>query len=455
MKARAKFLNWYQSTIQFGSSIPATGTSGTFSVTDKSVDGNILADGTYSFWVVVDARNAATREIFRIVDVSGNVLTYDRRVSPQGMQEHLAGIAVQVNDVAEIHNWASANSDDFGFVEKASQGTTLNVKCYGGKCEVAGVPTDVSDQTVALSGSSSGYLVFDRSDRTFKSWSGATPPATHFLCAQFVTSVTDVTTLTDVRPAVSQLWDAPADATEYVRRNNQWVPNTGGAGVAEAPNDGSAYSRKNLGWEKSGKTLVSATDTAQEYLDDKLGVTGSGISKAKTGTGDERIDFSLDFASQAEAESGTDNTRVMTALRVEQHFDAKRASDAEALAGSDTEKFTNSKQLHDNLKDAIGSATSGLSFGTNYQAASAGFVNAYVTGYDNYSQPYGDTVGYTDWSANPLTVVASKKAYYTGNDVDQAATIVFPVKKGDYWRVDTPTNGGRPSTMILRFVPFK
>lgn len=47
-----------------------------------------------------------------------------------------------------------------------------------------------------------------------------------------------------------------------------------------------------------------------------------------------------DFATQAQAEAGTDTEKVMSPLRTKQQIDARRASQAEAEAGSDAEKIS-------------------------------------------------------------------------------------------------------------------
>lgn len=53
-------------------------------------------------------------------------------------------------------------------------------------------------------------------------------------------------------------------------------------------------------------------------------------------------------ASQADAEAGSSNVKLMTPLATQKKIDYTRASDAEALAGTDTVKFVTPKQAKDN-----------------------------------------------------------------------------------------------------------
>lgn len=71
------------------------------------------------------------------------------------------------------------------------------------------------------------------------------------------------------------------------------------------------------------------------------------------------------------------------------------------------------------------------SFATDYEAASDGFVVAWI-----YSTAGADLImkGYTDSNATPTTEIARYQNRTIGDDT--GGTITFPVKKGDYWRVD-------------------
>ena len=63
---------------------------------------------------------------------------------------------------------------------------------------------------------------------------------------------------------------------------------------------------------------------------------------------------------------------------------------------------------------------------TVYQAATDGFVNAYGSG-------TGDMAGYTD-SSNPPTTI---RGYFAPDTY--TASMTFPVRKGDYWKVTNAT----------------
>lgn len=75
---------------------------------------------------------------------------------------------------------------------------------------------------------------------------------------------------------------------------------------------------------------------------------------------------------------------------------------------------------------------------TIYQAASDGFVTAYVTGTNTIIS------GYTDSSASPTT----KRVTSHSGTVDQPGGITFPVKKNDYYKVTRDTG----STVTMYFI---
>lgn len=67
------------------------------------------------------------------------------------------------------------------------------------------------------------------------------------------------------------------------------------------------------------KVLNSSLDTTAWYLDSKLTVSWNWITKTKVNPwADESTNINLEFASQSEAESWIDNTKLMTSLRVKQ-----------------------------------------------------------------------------------------------------------------------------------------
>lgn len=55
--------------------------------------------------------------------------------------------------------------------------------------------------------------------------------------------------------------EAPEDGKEYVRKNADWVENTGGSGgITEAPEDGKLYGRKNADWEEIANGTSNVND---------------------------------------------------------------------------------------------------------------------------------------------------------------------------------------------------
>ncbi len=69
--------------------------------------------------------------------------------------------------------------------------------------------------------------------------------------------------------------------------------------------------------------------------------------------------------------------------------------------------------------------------GTNYQAATDGFVLAYT---NELAADPSSIIGYSDATATPTTI---RSKFYNASSYGNAAnTVMFPVKKSDYWRVD-------------------
>lgn len=200
MKSKFKAVNWFVTTIKVGSSIPATGTSGSFDVTSKSVNGETLADGEYYMYCVIKGEDSTAREIFRIWKVSGNTVYYDRRKSPAGAFLHAAGESVQINDVAEAVNLAFEMIDDFG---KVDDDGGLQVKVSGGAVQIGTSTYAVASTTIVLADNVSGqFVVFDMVDQLFKNVPSIS--GSQVAMAQVTTLGGDITSLTDKRPALFQ-----------------------------------------------------------------------------------------------------------------------------------------------------------------------------------------------------------------------------------------------------------
>lgn len=96
--------------------------------------------------------------------------------------------------------------------------------------------------------------------------------------------------------------------------------------VKNALNPGHTHTKDAIGLSNVANYLqLVAANNLSDLVDVPTAVSNLGLTFAK----------SLSYASQAEAEGGTENTKIMTALRVKQEmavFGTPLASDAEALA---------------------------------------------------------------------------------------------------------------------------
>ena len=101
--------------------------------------------------------------------------------------------------------------------------------------------------------------------------------------------------------------------------------------------------------------------------------------------------------------------------------------------------WPNTKTIIDNL---FGAWTA-KAFNTNYQAATAGLVVAYI---DASASDADETnlVAKTDGSSPPTTVRAGASAARQDGDNIYLpyASLMMPVRKGDYWRIDKTDTGG-------------
>jgi len=84
------------------------------------------------------------------------------------------------------------------------------------------------------------------------------------------------------------------------------------------------------------------------------------------------------ISDQATAETGTDNTKLITPLRMQNKFDYLRASTSEATIGANTIKYMCPSTTKDSIKDSFSPSQTSRSFGTNYLAPSSGFVVGYA-----------------------------------------------------------------------------
>lgn len=115
MKKYINTSNYYLSTTT--SKIENVGTSGTFDVSDVTVDWVTLPLKWY-YWVDVDFGDVSKREIFRVYKREGYTLYYDDRISPNGIATHQSWASVGLRDFSQLLNSLSTNTDNFWEIEK-------------------------------------------------------------------------------------------------------------------------------------------------------------------------------------------------------------------------------------------------------------------------------------------------------------------------------------------------
>lgn len=189
--------NFFYTTL--ATEINATDKVGTFELTSKIVNGYTVEDGSYMFWMIVGLNDPATAEVFRITNVAGTVLTYDKRISPTGMAIHAVGSLVNMQASSDFVNWLSNNTDDFGYTETVDgSGNELKVKVYGGRIHSGWVVTvDMADSTLTLPVSTTQYIYFDNTTNTF--WSTTVEPVDYYVVAKVITNDSVVLSIEDYR----------------------------------------------------------------------------------------------------------------------------------------------------------------------------------------------------------------------------------------------------------------
>lgn len=200
-----------------------TDITGTITITDKTVNWITLEDGNYMFWLLVWINNPGDIEIFRITSVATNTLTYDRRISPNGLNTHLEWDMVQINDMWEFANLLADNAPLFWYCETIpGPGNELNVKVYWWRViDIIWTDIDVSDETLDLTNDSTNYIYLDDVNNEFKVTT--TEPKAYYTCATIVAASWVITSLTDVRISYSgRLW-LPVSLTDTERSALTWV----------------------------------------------------------------------------------------------------------------------------------------------------------------------------------------------------------------------------------------
>lgn len=211
MKKYINTSNYYLSTTT--SRIENTGTSGTFDVSDVTVDWVTLPLTGY-YWVDVDFGDSSKREIFRIVSRAWYTLTYDDRISPNGMSTHQSWASVGLRDFSQLLNSLSTNTDNFWEVEQTGD---LSILVRGGNVFLSGSAKadtwvkEISSSQFDLQANTVTYIVVDI-DEILYSFTAITN--TDYLLnewqypiAKITTGASAITEIKDLRSTMIGGWD--------------------------------------------------------------------------------------------------------------------------------------------------------------------------------------------------------------------------------------------------------
>ena len=190
-------------------------------------------------------------------------------------------------------------------------------------------------------------------------------------------------------------------------------------------------------------------------------------AEAEAGTGNAKlmtplrtkqaIDENVVITDQATAETGTNNTELMTPLRTKQAIDENVVLTDQSTA----ETGTNNTEIMTPLRtaQAITAQDTSKSLGAwvNKSGSVAGGTLAstlaatdlFVSAYMDSNSADATVIGYTDSSNPPTTVVA--KAVLDRSSETVFACITFPVKSGDYYKLDFVGGSGTP---VVRTIPL-
>ena len=167
MKKYINTSNYYLSTT--ASKIENDTATGSFDVSDITVDWVSLPTQWY-YWVDVDFGDVSKREIFRIISRSWYTLTYDLRISPNGMWTHQSWASVWLRDFSQLLNSLSTNTDNFWEVEKKDDLKVLVRWWLVFKSWTANAKTwiqKVEDKEITLDENTTTYIVLSLDDVAF------------------------------------------------------------------------------------------------------------------------------------------------------------------------------------------------------------------------------------------------------------------------------------------------
>jgi hypothetical protein len=115
-------------------------------------------------------------------------------------------------------------------------------------------PTFTGTVTIPAGASISGYLTTSSASSTYQTIAGMSSYQTIAGMGAYATY--------SYLTSNGYLTDAPADGSEYVRKNATWAVATGGGGggISDAPSDGNLYARQNAAWASFTIPTLSVTN---------------------------------------------------------------------------------------------------------------------------------------------------------------------------------------------------
>lgn len=207
MKGQFRAVNRYISKVKATSSIDSVSNSGTFQVEDISVGGFTLPQGSVTLYVTADFAQTGKEEIFRIVNIAGDVMTYDKRISVGGYVKpsHAAWASIRMNDVADILNEMSDHIDNFGDIAQIEG--TQTVKVWWGIFNNGGTVYNVDSITLAVSwgqlvDNTTNYVHFNLTTRVFVVTASSTL-AVAICMGSVVVAGGVIGVITDLRPSIA------------------------------------------------------------------------------------------------------------------------------------------------------------------------------------------------------------------------------------------------------------